>query len=55
MDSFGEHAIHYKELLGFKYRHGIVRDVLFNIFKRVGVSGKKETLVNFLTGPTEGR
>ncbi|GKF76970.1 hypothetical protein Tco_0229440 [Tanacetum coccineum] len=28
LDSFGEHAVHCKELLGFKYRHDLVRDVL---------------------------
>lgn len=33
----------------------MVRDVLFDIFKRVGVSAKKEAPVNFLTDPTEGR
>nr|GEX02655.1 putative reverse transcriptase domain, PPM-type phosphatase domain, protein phosphatase 2C family [Tanacetum cinerariifolium] len=27
LDSFGEHAVHCKELLGFKYRHDMVRDV----------------------------
>ncbi|KAL7603985.1 hypothetical protein Lser_V15G19890 [Lactuca serriola] len=55
LDSFGEHAVHCKELPGFKYRHDMVRDVLFDIFKCAGVSAKKETPVNFLTDPTEGR
>ncbi|KAL7616032.1 hypothetical protein Lser_V15G02805 [Lactuca serriola] len=55
LDSFGGHAVHCKELPGFKYRHDMVRDVLFDIFKRVGVSAKKEAPVNFLTGPIEGR
>jgi len=27
LDTFGEHAIHCKELLDFKYIHDIVRDV----------------------------
>ncbi|KAJ0869042.1 hypothetical protein HanRHA438_Chr11g0484841 [Helianthus annuus] len=31
MDKYGEHAIHYKELPGFKYRHDWVRDVLEDI------------------------
>ena len=35
LDSFGEHTVHYKELPGFKYKHNIIRDVLFNIFNRV--------------------
>ncbi|KAL7606538.1 hypothetical protein Lser_V15G14664 [Lactuca serriola] len=55
LDSFGEHAVHCKELSGFKYRHDMVRDVLFDIFKRAGVSAKKEAPVNFLTDPIEGR
>ena len=49
LDTFGEHVIHYKELPGFKYRHDFVRDVLFDIFRRAGISVKKETSVNFLT------
>ncbi|KAL7603575.1 hypothetical protein Lser_V15G16158 [Lactuca serriola] len=55
LDSFGEHAVHCKELPGFKYRHDMVRDVLVDICKRVGVFAKKEAPVNFLTDPTEGR
>ncbi|KAK2385189.1 hypothetical protein QL285_072455 [Trifolium repens] len=55
LDKFGEHAVHCRELPGFKYRHDLVRDVLFDVFKRAGVSVKKETPVNFLTDPLEGR
>lgn len=33
----------------------MVRDVLFDIFRRVGVPAKKETLMNFLTDPLKGR
>nr|ABD32857.1 hypothetical protein MtrDRAFT_AC149038g20v2 [Medicago truncatula] len=55
MDTFGEHAVHCKELPGFQYRHDFVRDVLFDIFRRAGVSVKKETSVNFLTDPLERR
>jgi hypothetical protein len=33
----------------FKYRHDFVRDVLFDIFRRAGVSVKKEANVNFMT------
>ncbi|KAJ0924670.1 putative exostosin [Helianthus annuus] len=55
LDSFGEHAIHCKELPGFKYRHDWVRDVLCDVLKRAGISAKKEALVNFLTDPLEGR
>ena len=51
LDTFGEHAVHCRELPGFKYRHDLVRDVLFDIFRRAGVSAKKEALVNFLTDP----
>ena len=49
LDTFGEHVVHCKELFGFKYRHDFVRDVLFDIFRRAGVSVKKGAPVNFLT------
>ena len=55
MDSFGDHAVHCKELPGFKYRHDWVRDVLCDVLKRAGISAKKEAPVNFLTDPLEGR
>ncbi|PNY14294.1 auxilin-like protein, partial [Trifolium pratense] len=55
LDQIGEHAVHCKELPGFKYRHDFVMDVLCDIFKRAGVSVKKEVPVNFLTDPQEGR
>nr|GEV93931.1 GDP-fucose protein O-fucosyltransferase [Tanacetum cinerariifolium] len=55
LDSFGEHAVHCKELPRFKYRHDMVRDVFFDICKRDGISAKKEAHVNFLTDPFDGR
>jgi len=55
LDTFGEHAVHCKELLDFKYRHGFVRDVLFDIFRRATISVKKEAPVNFLTDPLDKR
>jgi len=55
LDTFEEHAIHCKEFPDFKYRHDFVRDVLFDIFRRAGVSMKKEALVNFLTDPLDRR
>ncbi|GKD18318.1 hypothetical protein Tco_1207476 [Tanacetum coccineum] len=55
LDSFGEHAVHCKELPGFKYRHDMVRDVLFYICRCSGISIKKEAPANFLTGPSDGR
>ncbi|GJT58985.1 putative reverse transcriptase domain-containing protein [Tanacetum coccineum] len=55
VDSFGEHAVHCKELPGFKYRHNMVRDVLFDICRRAGISAKKEALVNVLTDPLDKR
>nr|GEX69421.1 putative reverse transcriptase domain-containing protein [Tanacetum cinerariifolium] len=39
LDSFEEHAVHCKELLGFKYRHDMVRDVLFDICRETCVHG----------------
>jgi hypothetical protein len=55
LDTFGEHAVHCMELTGFKYRHDLVRDVLFDNFRRARISVKKEATVNFLTDPQEGR
>ncbi|GKC29360.1 hypothetical protein Tco_1036654 [Tanacetum coccineum] len=55
LDSFGKHAVHCKELPGFKYRYDMVRDILFDICRRAGISVKKETPVNFLTDPSDGR
>ncbi|GJV58256.1 hypothetical protein Tco_1459261 [Tanacetum coccineum] len=52
---FGNIAVHCKELPRFKYRHDMVRDVLFDICKRVGISAKKEAHVNFLTDPSDER
>ncbi|GJV24580.1 putative reverse transcriptase domain-containing protein [Tanacetum coccineum] len=55
LDSFGEHAVHCKELSGFKYRHDMVRDVLFDICRRARISSNKEAPVNFLTDASDGR
>ncbi|GJY80916.1 hypothetical protein Tco_0493667 [Tanacetum coccineum] len=55
LDSFGEHAVHCKELPRFKHRHDIVRGALFDIRRRVGISVKKKTPVNFLTDPSDRR
>ncbi|XP_076956600.1 uncharacterized protein LOC143631862 [Bidens hawaiensis] len=55
LDSFEEHAVHCKELPGFKYRHDLVRDVLYDILKRAEISAKKEAPVTFLTDPLDGR
>ncbi|KAL8250233.1 hypothetical protein R6Q59_033926 [Mikania micrantha] len=55
LDKFGEHAVHCKELPGFKYRYDLVRDVLCDMLKRAGISAKKEAPVNFLSDLCEGR
>jgi len=55
LNTFGEHVVHCKELFGFKFRHDFVRDLLFDIIRRVGVSVKKEAPMNFLTDPLERR
>ncbi|GJV81438.1 putative reverse transcriptase domain-containing protein [Tanacetum coccineum] len=55
LDSFGEHAVHCKELPGFKYRHDMVRGILFDICRRVKIFAKKEAPMNFLTDPSDGR
>ncbi|PNY18074.1 auxilin-like protein [Trifolium pratense] len=55
LDTFGEHAAHCRDLLGFKYRHDLVRDMLFDIFRRARISLKKEAPRNFLIDPQEGK
>ncbi|GJS71154.1 putative reverse transcriptase domain-containing protein [Tanacetum coccineum] len=55
LDSFGEHVVHCKEIPGFKYRYDMVRDVLFDICRRAGISAKKEAPMNFFTDPSDGR
>ncbi|GJW29614.1 hypothetical protein Tco_0046489 [Tanacetum coccineum] len=55
LNSFWEHVIHYKDLPRFKYRRDMVRNVLFDICRLVGISAKKEALVNFLTDPSDRR
>lgn len=44
LDSLGEHAIHCKELPGFKYRHDMVRDVLLTFVGVLGSPPKKKHL-----------
>ncbi|CAL5205304.1 unnamed protein product [Lathyrus oleraceus] len=55
LNTFGKHLVHCKELLEFKYRHDLVRDIIFDIFRHAEVSVKKEMTVNFLIDPQEGR
>nr|GEY66305.1 hypothetical protein [Tanacetum cinerariifolium] len=55
LDFLGKYAVHCKELSGFKYRNDMVRDIIFDICRRVGISAKKEAHVNFLTYPLDGR
>ncbi|GJX36638.1 hypothetical protein Tco_0248195 [Tanacetum coccineum] len=55
LDSFGEYAVHCKELSGFKYKHDMVRDVLFYICRHVGIFAKKEAPMNFLTDTSDER
>lgn len=55
LDIFGKHAIQCRKLSIFKYLNDIVRDAIFDIFRRTIVSVKKETSLNFLTDPHEGR
>ncbi|KAL8257952.1 hypothetical protein R6Q59_029993 [Mikania micrantha] len=44
MDKYGEHAVHCKELPGFKYRHDWVRDVLWDILRRADPMEGRSTL-----------
>ncbi|KAK2411257.1 hypothetical protein QL285_046551 [Trifolium repens] len=55
LDTFGQHAAHCRVLPCFKYRHDLVRDMLFDIFRRAGISVKKEAPMNFLTDPQKGK
>jgi hypothetical protein len=48
LDRFEEHVVHFRELPGFKYRHDLVQNVLFDVFRRAGICAKKEAPVNFL-------
>jgi len=52
---FGEHIVHCKELSSIKYIHDFIRDIFFDIFKRVGVSMKKKAHVTFLTNSLDRR
>nr|GEV35728.1 putative reverse transcriptase domain-containing protein [Tanacetum cinerariifolium] len=47
--------VHCKELLGFKYRHDMVRDVLFDVCRRAGIFMKKKAPMNFLIDPLDRR
>ncbi|GKB26446.1 hypothetical protein Tco_0865847 [Tanacetum coccineum] len=42
LDSFGEHAVHCKDLPGFKYRHDMVRDVLLTYLGGPGSLSRKK-------------
>ncbi|KAJ0934207.1 hypothetical protein HanRHA438_Chr03g0104821 [Helianthus annuus] len=55
LDSFEEHAVQCRELIGFKHRHNLVSYVLFDIFRRAGIPAKKQAPANFLIDPSEGR
>lgn len=55
LDAFGEHAIHCKVDPCFKKIHDRVRDTLYDMLWRAGISVKKEATVNFFTDPLEGR
>lgn len=48
-------VIHYRELLNLKYQHDFVSNVLFDIFRQIEISIKKDTPLNFLTDPGERR
>ncbi|GJR29728.1 hypothetical protein Tco_1105960 [Tanacetum coccineum] len=58
LDSFGEHAVHYKKLPGFKYRHDLVRDVLYDVLKRAGrefsARGKHACVILLESSPLVG-
>lgn len=55
MDTFGEHTLHCKEILDFKYIHDFVRYVLLDILRHTRLPMKKETLVNFLLDSLDER
>jgi len=55
LDVFGEHDVHCKELPGFKHTHDFVKDIIFDIFRRAGISVKNEVYVNFLTDSLDRR
>ncbi|KAL6533605.1 hypothetical protein OROHE_013438 [Orobanche hederae] len=55
LDTYREHAAHCKVGPGFKFRHDHVRDTLYDVLWRAGISTKKEAAINFLTNSLEGR
>lgn len=44
-----------REILDSKYRHEVVRDVLFDVYRPTDIYVKIEAHVNFLTYPMDGR
>lgn len=54
LDAFGDHTSHCRHYPCFKYKHDHVREILFDVVLRAGMSLKKETHVNFLKDPKGG-
>jgi hypothetical protein len=42
LDNFGEHAIHCRELLGFKYRHDFIQDAFFDFLGMQNIYQKRD-------------
>ena len=53
MDQWGDHVVHCSSEVGVKFRHNLVRDILFDICSKVGIAVRKEAPMGFLT--EEGR
>ncbi|KAL5713679.1 hypothetical protein ACHQM5_015733 [Ranunculus cassubicifolius] len=53
MDKYGDHAVACGSEIGYKYRHNLVRDTLFDIMGRAGIGVQKEAPLGFLS--TDGR
>ncbi|KAL6517193.1 hypothetical protein OROHE_017899 [Orobanche hederae] len=49
MDQWGDNAVHCTSEVGVKFRHNLVRDTLFDICSKVGVSVRKEAPMGFLS------
>ncbi|KAL5714646.1 hypothetical protein ACHQM5_016578 [Ranunculus cassubicifolius] len=49
LDCWGDHALQCGHGIGFKFRHDLVRDILFDIMWRCGLTVQKEAKVGCLT------
>ncbi|PWA93466.1 hypothetical protein CTI12_AA070360 [Artemisia annua] len=49
MDQWGDHAVHCSSEVGVKFRHNLVREVLVDMYSKVGIMVRKEAPMGCLT------